>query len=428
MMTSACVNAARTQDPTDNRIRALSVVYNFFLGGHENRLLALARTIDRSVFNYSVLSVTVESEDPVERTASMRPPYIELGIPVEDLGEKPSVDPNPARLKRVLGSTSHVWRIIRKLVKYIRQHRIEVIDAHHTTAMFAAVIAGRITGVPVILSSYHVRNWAGAAMWLPGQLTFAGSSSVVTDSHGRSRDIRHWLKRKSVPIHVVPTGICYPQPERSIDDVWSMLNLPQRQGRKVIGCVAGLIPSKGQMVFLEAAIELLKTRPDLIFVCIGYSRQYVDFEQQLRERIASSDLQDRFFIRQYPHGIGDVWQVIDIFVHPSMFDSLPLAVLEAMATSKPIVGTKVGGIPEVIEHESTGLIVPPNDSSAIAAAVGKLLDEPSLAQRLGHAAKQRYQAELTPQVMAHKLESLYQQLAGRTVASPIESTEVRRAA
>ena len=143
MMTSACVNAARTQDPTDNRIRALSVVYNFFLGGHENRLLALARTIDRSVFNYSVLSVTVESEDPVERTASMRPPYIELGIPVEDLGEKPSVDPNPARLKRVLGSTSHVWRIIRKLVKYIRQHRIEVIDAHHTTAMFAAVIAGR---------------------------------------------------------------------------------------------------------------------------------------------------------------------------------------------------------------------------------------------------------------------------------------------
>lgn len=407
-------------------IRALSVVYNFFVGGHENRLLTFARSMARDDFDYRVLSVTVEETGSRAPGSSMRPPYVPLGIPVDDLGEISDTDPNPVRFKRLFASAGTVWRIIRKLVAYLREHNVEVIDAHHTTAMFAAIIAGRITGVPVILSSYHVRNWGGAAMWLPGQVALGAAAAIITDSQDRAGEIRNWLQRKSVPIHVVPTGISYPHPERSADEVWSLLKLPADRTMKVIGCVAGLIPTKGQMVLLEAAIEILKQQPQLLFVCIGYSRQYVEFEQQLRERIAAEGLADRFFLRQYPHAIGDVWQVIDLFVHPSMFDSLPLAVIEAMATAKPIVATRIGGIPEVIEHERTGLLVPPNDPAAIAAAVLRLLNEPKLASQLGRAAQGRHQAELTPEVMARKLEAIYRQVLGRPVDREHE-TPLRRA-
>jgi len=408
-------------------IRALSVVYNFFVGGHENRLLTFARALKRDDFDYRVLSVTVEETGSRAPGSSMRPPYGPLGIPVDDLGEVSDTDPNPVRFKRLFASAGTVWRIIRKLITYIREHDVEVIDAHHTTAMFAAIIAGRITGVPVILSSYHVRNWGGAAMWLPGQVALGSASAIITDSQDRAGEIRQWLKRKSVPIHVVPTGISYPQPERSADEVWSLLELPTDRTVKVIGCVAGLIPTKGQMVLLEAAIEILKQQPHLLFVCIGYSRQYVEFEQQLRERITAEGLADRFFLRQYPHAIGDVWQVIDLFVHPSMFDSLPLAVIEAMATAKPIVATRIGGIPEVIEHEHTGLLVPPNDPAAIATAVLRLLNDPQQATQLGLAAQRRHVAELTPEVMARKLEAIYRQVLGKVLDREMD-TPARRAA
>lgn len=414
------------------RIRALSLVNDLFLGGHENRLLSFTRSIDRTQFDHHVLSVSAETTNPAQLGSSMRPKFAAQGIAIDDLAQGSSADPNPATWRRVLGSIGHVGRVIRKLVAYIREHDIEVIDAHHTTAMFTAIAAGRITGVPVILSSYHVRNWGGAAMWLPGQVTLGSAAMIITDSHERGGEIRNWLKRKSVPIQIVPTGISYPQPERSSAEVRQLLQLPNAespsgQRAKVIGCVAGLIPSKGQMVLLEAAIEILKQQPDLHFVCVGYSRQFVEFEQQLRDRIASAGLSERFFLRQYPHAIGDVWQVIDLFVHPSLFDSLPLSVIEAMATGKPIVATRIGGIPEVIEHERTGLLVPPQDPSAIASAVLRLLNDPSFAQQLGAAAKLRHQAELTPEVMARKIEAAYRQLAGRETASPQPMIE-RRAA
>ena len=329
-----------------------------------------------------------------------------------------------------------VWRIIRKLVKYIREHDIEVIEAHHTTAMFAAVIAGKITGVPVMLSSYHVRNWQVLAMRLPGQLALGSAQAIMTDSKARATEIREWLWRKSVPLHVAPTGVSCPVAQRSPEEVRQYFKIPtgSEGPLKVVGYLAGLVPFKGQKVLAEAAVEVLKHEPDTVFLCIGFSRDFVDYEQQLRRQIRDSEIEDRFIIGEYPGSIGDVWQIIDYHVHPSLLDSLPLAILEGMATGKPIVATSVGGIPEVILHEQTGLIVPPQDPAAIAQALLRLMRDPLLARRLGDAAKAMHQQELTPGVMARKLETVYRGLAGRTVerlnetADSLDEAPQRRAA
>lgn len=412
----------------DGRIRAVSLVYNLYVAGHENRMLAFAREINRSEFDLRVLVITEEGRTPVLIATSLRPQFAELGIPVDDLGEVEDSNPNPPKLARVLKAAPTVLRIIRKLVRYIREHDIEVIEAHHTTAMFAAVIASRITGVPVMMSSYHVRNWQAWTMRLPGQIALGSAQAIMTDSQARADEIQQWLWRKSVPVHVAPTGVKTPVAQRSPDEVRQRLKLPSDPSLKVIGYVAGLVPSKGQMVLLEAAIEVLKHVSNVVFICVGYSRDYRDYELELRQRIEQAGIADRFLISEYADSIGDVWQVIDIHVHPSLFDSLPLAILEGMASAKPIVATAIGGIPEVIHHERTGLIVPPNDPQAIVQALRRLIDDPVLARRLGNAAREQHQQELTPAVMARKLESVYRQLAGRATASTSEIASIENRA
>src|SRR5207247_1743863 len=121
---------------------------------------------------------------------------------------------------------------------------------------------------------------------------------------------------------------------------------------------------------------------------------------------------DRVIIAHYPGPIGDVWSVIDLHVHSSLYDSLPIAVQEGMSLGKPAIVTSVGGIPDMVENERTGLVVPPGDSEALGAAILRLLRDQPTAERLGQAAAQRYEERYRPEVMTRAIEDLFLELIG----------------
>ena len=106
---------------------------------------------------------------------------------------------------------------------------------------------------------------------------------------------------------------------------------------------------------------------------------------------------------------------LDIFVLPSLREALPIAVMEAMAMGLPVVATRVGGIPEVVEDGMTGCLVPPGDEAALAAALGRLVADPALAARLGAAGRARVQAQFTVEQMVRRVEHLYDELARRKI-------------
>lgn len=398
------------------RLRVLSVLNKLVWAGHEQRLHQLAASIDRVHFDHRVLVMTApqfEDEAQERATGSMRHAFAEIGFPVDDLGEPQDSVAGRVGLRRALTGASGITRAIRKLVQYIRQNEIDVIDAHHTSAVFAASIAGRLTGVPVIISAYHVEPWKPLVMRLPGQLAFANAAAIVTDSLARADDIRTWMWNKSVPIEVIPTGVPIPVATRSGDAVRKELGLHFEPGDQIIGQVSGRIPCKGHDVLIEAIPRVLASYPNCRFLCVGFSRSYHDYERQLEARVAELGLQERVLFRAYPGPIGDVWQLFDVLVHPSKFDSLPLSILEAMAVGKPIVSTSVGGIPEVITHEENGLLVEPNRVDSLASGLVRMLSDQVLAQRLGVAAQVTYQTQLTPSVMARALECVYERFARR---------------
>ena len=111
--------------------------------------------------------------------------------------------------------------------------------------------------------------------------------------------------------------------------------------------------------------------------------------------------------------IGDVWQLFDVFAHPTRFDSLPLVVMEAMALRIPSVVTEIGGIPEVVDHEKTGLVVPSREPSRMAESILHLLRNRSEADRLAQAATDRYRQSLSPEQMARNIEQIIARAAGR---------------
>jgi glycosyltransferase involved in cell wall biosynthesis len=100
----------------------------------------------------------------------------------------------------------------------------------------------------------------------------------------------------------------------------------------------------------------------------------------------------------------------DLFCLPSREEQLPLAVLEAMSAGLPIVATRVGGLPECIEHRQHGLLVPPEDPTALSTAINELLGDPSLGERLGAAAVARIAAEFRPDHCLTAIESVYQRV------------------
>ena len=392
------------------QINVLSFSSDLHFGGDENRILALAQSIDRSRFNHVVATINRPDVELDQSFGTMRRQFADAGIEVIDLGEvhskaKPAIRPvQLARTTRVLS------RVVKKLAALVQAHDIDVIDAH-TSANQIGILAGVITRKPSVVTIYGHEQRLLPRLLSPVFLGMA--DAVVTDSHAICNRLKRWMIQPDLKTHVIPNGVSPPSSAHDRAEMMKKLGLPADPNTQVIGQVSALVPYKGHRVLLAAAKSVLEKAPNTAFLLVGYSRDAESYEKDLEKEIADMGMSDRIRLLNYPGYIGDVWNTIDIHVHASLMDSLPNAIIESMSLAKPAVATSVGGIEEMIEHERTGLIVPPGNPDALARALLRLLREPELAQRLGEAARNRYQERYRPEVMTRKLETLFTDLISR---------------
>jgi glycosyltransferase involved in cell wall biosynthesis len=174
----------------------------------------------------------------------------------------------------------------------------------------------------------------------------------------------------------------------------------------VVSYVGKLVPRKGVDALIEA-LGLLAQRPGgaplLAAVGIGEMRP------ALEARVRELGLGDRVrFAGKVAHDEVAWWIAAgDVFVLPSLSEGLPTVVCEAMACARPVVATAVDGTPEIVEEGETGFLVPPRDPAALAAALGRVLDDPALAARLGARALERALADYTWAANAERMTALY---------------------
>ena len=155
--------------------------------------------------------------------------------------------------------------------------------------------------------------------------------------------------------------------------------------------VARLEPVKGVEFFVRAVADLLEDHPDVGFAVAGAGSQ----EQALRSLATMLGLQDRIAWLGNVSAVALLLSEMDIVVLPSLSEGLPMVALEAMALGRPIVATRVGGIPEIVVDGETGVLVPPGDHRSLAAAIGALLSDTERARTMGHAGQDRVQDAFT---------------------------------
>jgi glycosyltransferase involved in cell wall biosynthesis len=245
------------------------------------------------------------------------------------------------------------------------------------------------------------------------QFILTAADLLLTDSAVRAAEIRQAAMLRRPQVCVVPNGVWTPRAVRADAEMRTLLGIPQRPQCRVIGQISAFVEFKGQLVLLEAARKILREEPDVYLLLVGYTSHESNFREGLEQKIFDLGIADRVRIIKYPGPIGDIWQVIDLHVHASLFDSLPQAILEGMSLGKPAVVTAVGGVPAAVMNGRTGLVVQPGDATALANGILRLLRDPSLSRKLGDAAFVEYERRYRPELTARKLEACFESLVKR---------------
>jgi glycosyltransferase involved in cell wall biosynthesis len=172
-------------------------------------------------------------------------------------------------------------------------------------------------------------------------------------------------------------------------------------GRPIVLTAARLAEQKGHRYLLKAAALV----PQAVFILAGDGPDRAELEAEA----AKLGLQERILFLGYRDDVSDLLACCDLFVLPSLFEGLPLSILEAMAANKPVIATAIGGNDEAILHGETGLLVPPADPQALAAAIQTILSKPDFARTLSASGKARVYEQFSAEAMVRAVTQVYEQ-------------------
>lgn len=297
-------------------------------------------------------------------------------------------------------------------------------------AIAAVARAAAAAGAELLhANSLATARYTGVAGERLGIPALAHCRDIQRMSAARARDVGRNRRLVAVSRAVVGSLVDQGIPPGRIDLVPDGIDLERAAGgtpgrlRAELGLAAGepLIGAVGQIslrkapdVLVEAAALVVAARPLSRFAVVGsrYSTkpESVAFEAALHRRVAELGLTDRVLFLGQRADVPDVVADLDVFVHPANQEPQSIAVLEAMAAGRPIVATAVGGTPELVEDGASGLLVPPRDPPALAAAILRVLDDPLLAARLSAAGRERAAHAFRPEDTAAQIERIYDSL------------------
>jgi glycosyltransferase involved in cell wall biosynthesis len=267
----------------------------------------------------------------------------------------------------------------------------------------------RLGGIAARLSSGVKVIW-GMGVLLPGtNLIHRLTGKYIPDKIVvPSQNLKDQLKRftwlKQEKIEVVLNGIdlsCFDfDLKKEREKLFQKYNLDPKL--MLIGVPARLVEAKGHRYLLQAIPEIVQTFPEVKFLFAGDGSE----KESLKSLCTQLNLDNHIIFAGYVKDIFETISGFDLLVLPSIIEPFGLVLAEGMALKKPIVATRVGGVPEVIQDKVTGLLVPPKDPQSLAQAIMTLLQDRNLCISLGEAGRKRVEAFFDIKKMVDKIESL----------------------
>lgn len=370
------------------------------VGGTEVATLRVARAVEQRGFRSTAFCTPVAD-------------------PVAALFEAAGVD--TARYPAVEPSFRRPWPFLAAALRLARTLATREVDLVHCADIHAAPLAGlagRLARLPVLC---HVRNRyedLGARerrLLLPVH-HFAFVSQHTRDGFGLPVSPRRGT--------VVYDGVKLPALDgtrAAAASVRAEFGIPEDVA--LVGMVARVAAQKDFVTLVKAAARIVQTDPRVRFLIVGdhsSAATYRAHYAMVVRTLAELGISDHFVFTDFRSDVPRFLAALDLFVLSTHWEGLPLVILEAMSYGKPVVATEVDGVPEAVRNGQTGLLVPHQDSEALAAQILAVLRGPALAERLGCAGRERIREHFGPEQFAGSLETLYRTLLGPT-DRPIES-------
>jgi L-malate glycosyltransferase len=295
-----------------------------------------------------------------------------------------------------------------RLAIFLRRGRFQIVHTHDLYANVLGIPAAAIARVPVIISSQrdlgHLDLYkSGRRVWLRRLQKL--STAVLTNANAVREAVLaedHFAPEK---VRVIHNGVDLERfSQRSSDRAWLVPNANQERWIVLVGNMHADV--KGHSVLIAAAQTVVHEFPDVRYLFVGDGDRRKSFEKQ----VAGLDLGKHFYFLGRRNDVPRILTCCDIGVLPSQAEGLPNAVLEYLAAGLPTIATRVGGNVEIIQEGKTGLLVPPGESSALAAALLHLLRDPSFAAELGRNGQSFVSAEFSFQHMIAKTDQMYTEL------------------
>lgn len=321
----------------------------------------------------------------------MAPPDAQLGSFPEELAV------HCDRVMVRMTSRQWGWGLLHRLIRLLQSGRYAVAHAHLVHADWLLAAASLAAPTPLVSSKHNHDPFRAL---LPFRLVESTAMRRYTEIIAISQSLEEftlrYTGRRAVTVHY---GLRAPS------------SPPHRTpARGQLLAVARLERQKGLDCLIQAMGPLCRDHPDVCLAIAGEGRE----REALSRLIDKAGLSNKIALLGQRSDIAELMDGAYALVHPARWEGFGLVLLEAMRQALPIVATRVGAIPEVVEHDATGILVAPDDPGAFAAAVSRLLEDAEFAAAAGERGFDRLQREFSPDLMAQRTAAVYEHALGVT--------------
>lgn len=374
------------------RLRVLIFIKGLGLGGAERLLERAIPYLSRDEFDYQIAYLL-----PWKR--ALVAPFQDAGIPVHCL--------NLRRLADV--------SVLSRLIGLLRREQIDLIHVHLPLSGVLARLARRPGRVRwVVYTEHGVPSHYRVISRTLNAATYRMNDAVIAVSAEVASRIRHYVRNGRPRLVTIPNAIdpaIFNDQRIDRSRICREFSLPI--DARLVVTVGNLRGAKGHRHLLAAARRLIAEEPRTRVLIVGLG----PLEIPLKEEARRLGLNGRVVFTGFRADATSLIAAADVYVLPSLFEGLPISLLEAMALGRPVIATRVGGVPEVVASGETGILVPPGDADRLASEILSLLRDPTRSRRLGESARAAVTQRFSVRQMVDATEDVYRTLATETTAA-----------
>lgn len=288
-------------------------------------------------------------------------------------------------------------------LRLIRREQVALIHAHEFSAIVYGWLVSRIARIPFI-GTIHGKNyfWEKTRRRLAYRI-IARTGTLVAVSEDLKRFVTEKVGIPAGLIRVIYNGVTPGPPVSDAEVGRCRSELGIQADDRVFGAVGSLYPVKGHTFLLDAMPAILQRFPNTVLIIAGRG----ELEVLLKDQAKRLGIEEKVRFLGMRQDIPRLLALMDVFVLPSLSEGLSMALLEAMAAGKPVVATRVGGNPELVQQGQAGLLVRSQDAGGLADALIVLLGDPIALRRFGEAGAERVREDFSTDRMAEQYRRLY---------------------